>query len=189
MKKILLFITSIGLLTLLHAQPINECKTDVYYGNGVWNEYKDADDSRYELENVINDEVILSDTLLQSKYGEVKLAYNWGQGHMLDVLEVYYQLREAGQLEGAGYFTVIAILTANFPEVTLGVIATQRLMEPLTSGWEQGNVTEMVNNYYNESFKLGHRVLLVSHSQGNMFANRIHETITPTEYKNYFANL
>ena len=30
--------------------------------------------------------------------------------------------------------------------------------------------------------------MLVSHSQGNLFANRIHDKITPSQYKNYFAN-
>ena len=47
---------------------------------------------------------------------------------------------------------------------------------------------EMWEKYYNESFKLGHKVLLVSHSQGNLFANRIHDKITPSQYQNYFAN-
>ena len=32
-------------------------------------------------------------------------------------------------------------------------------------------------------------MLLISHSQGNLFANRIYDTINPTEYKAYFANL
>ena len=174
----------------LNAQSINECKTDIYYGNGVWNEYEDAEKSRRALEKRILDrEIIKGDSFLQVKYGKVKLAYNWGQGTLLDVLETYYQLREAGQLEGVGFFTAIAILTAYQPELILGAIATQTLMEPFTKDWEQGNVDEMWQKYYRESFKLGHRVLLVSHSQGNLFANRIFDTINPTEYKKYFANV
>ncbi len=47
----------------------------------------------------------------------------------------------------------------------------------------------MQQKYYDESFKHSHRVLLVSHSQGNMFANRIYDTINPTGYKSYFANM
>jgi|GEM_PF-4366235 len=47
----------------------------------------------------------------------------------------------------------------------------------------------MWEKYYRESFKLGHRVLLISHSQGNLFANRIHDSITPIEYRSYFANM
>lgn len=186
------------MLMIANAEMINECKSDIYFGNGVWNTQFSSDNciddpaadcSQRKLNELIRREIINNDPIFQAKYGEVKLAYNWGQGHMLDVLETYYQLREAGQLEGIGYFTAIAILTANSPEITLGAAATQTLIERLTAGWEQGNVNEMWQNYYNESFKRSHRVLLVSHSQGNLFANRIHETIAPTEYKNYFANL
>lgn len=92
-------------------------------------------------------------------------------------------------MDGVGFYTAIAALTVEMPEITLSAIVTQKLMEPFTKEWEQGNVDEMWQKYYNESFKLGHRVLLVSHSQGNLFANRIFDTINPTEYKIYFANL
>ncbi|MDQ1340543.1 MAG: hypothetical protein QG567_1700 [Campylobacterota bacterium] len=190
MKKLLLLIVLIiGLSVVSNAENINECKTDVYYGNGVWNEYEDATDSKDELESLIKDEIINGDPLLKAKYGKVRLVYNWGQGYILDVLEVYYQLREAGQLDGIGFYTAIAALTVENPEIMLGVIATQTLMEPYTKDWEAGNVDEMWQKYYDESFELGHRVLLVSHSQGNLFANRIYETISPVEYQNYFANL
>ena len=169
---------------------INECKTDIYFGNGVWNEPDDAEENRKELETlVLNKEIIKGNPILAAKYGKVKLAYNWGQGTLLDVLETYYQLRESRQLDGVGFYTAIAALTVEIPEITLSALVTQKLMEPLTKDWEQGNVDEMWQKYYNESFKLGHRVLLVSHSQGNLFANRIFDTINPTDYKMYFANL
>lgn len=199
MKKlsILIFSFLVSIISV-KAEEINECKSDIYFGNGVWNtqfssdnciEDPAADCSQRDLNELIKREIINDDPNLQVKFGEVKLAYNWGQGHMLDVLETYYQLREAGQLEGIGFFTIMSILSATSPRITLGAIATQRLLEPLTRDWEQGNISEMWTNYYNESFKLGHRVLLVSHSQGNMFANRIHDTIVPMEYRDYFANL
>ncbi len=191
MKKLLLFIVLIiGLSVFSNAENINECKTDIYYGNGVWNEYEDAENSRNDLEvRIVEDEIINGDPLKKAKYVHVKLSYNWGQGHVLDVLEVYFQLREAGQLDGIGFYTAIAALTVSYPHITLSAIATQALMEPFTRDWESGNVYEMWQKYYDESFKLGHRVLLVSHSQGNLFANRIYETISPVEYQNYFANL
>ena len=128
MKNILIFMAiSISVSFSAYAENINECKTDIYYGNGVWNEYEDADNSRSELESLVKDEIINSNTLLQAKYEKTKLAYNWGQGSMLDVLETYYQLREAGQLDGIGFFAAIAILTGYQPELTLGAIATQQL--------------------------------------------------------------
>ncbi len=188
MLMIILVFVSFSLFS--NAENINECKTDIYYGNGVWNEYEDAEKSKDRLQGVIEREIIRYELPLQKKYGKLKLAYNWGQGTLLDVLETYYQLREAGQLDGVGFYTAIAALTVELPHITLGAIATQKLMEPFTKDWEQGNVDEMWNyHYYPESFKLGHRVLLVSHSQGNLFANRIYDTINPTGYKRYFANV
>ncbi|MFT7824325.1 MAG: hypothetical protein ABXS92_06130 [Sulfurimonas sp.] len=191
MKNLVLCVfIMMGVLSFTYAENINECKTDIYFGNGVWNEYEDAAKSQLRLQKrIIDIEIVNGEPLLKAKYGNVKLAYNWGQGHVLDVLEVYFQLRESGQLDGIGFYTAIAALTVSYPHITLSAIATQALMEPFTRDWEAGNVYEMWQKYYNESFKLGHRVLLVSHSQGNMFANRIHDSIDPKGYQDYFANL
>lgn len=191
MKNLVLCVfIMMGVLSFTHAENINECKTDIYFGNGVWNEYEDAAKSQLRLQKrIIDIEIVNGDPLLKAKYGNVKLSYNWGQGHVLDVLEVYYQLHESGQLDGIGFYTAIAALTVSYPHITLSAIAMQALMEPFTRDWEAGNVYEMWQKYYNESFKLGHRVLLVSHSQGNMFANRIHDSIDPKGYQDYFANL
>jgi hypothetical protein len=198
MKYILKFILIPSLFfTLLGADNINECKTDIYFGNGVWNkqfvsdceEDSAANCSQDTLNDLIESEIIKDDPKLKAKYGEVKLQYNWGQGAMLDVLETYYQLREAGQVEDYQFFAVIYALTGANSTLTLSAVASQALMEPFTRDWEQGNADEMWQKYYDESFKLSHKVLLISHSQGNLFANRIYDTINPTEYKNYFANL
>ncbi len=119
MKKILIFILIFFSFTLLSsAKDINECKTDIYYGNGVWNEYEDAEKSRKELENeIVIPLIIKNNPLLKAKYGDTKLAYNWGQGTMLDVLETYYQLREAGQLDGVGFYAAIATLTVKLSRI------------------------------------------------------------------------
>ena len=191
MKNIFkLLIVLLTLLVTLSAENIDECKTDIYFGNGVWNSAKDAEANIRELhEKIINPFIIKDDPKLKAKYGQIKLQYNWGQGAMLDVLETYYQLREAGQVQDYQFYAVIALLTRGNPSLTLEAIASQKLMEPFTRDWEQGNADEMWQKYYDESFKLSHQVLLISHSQGNLFANKIYDTINPTEYKAYFANL
>ncbi len=72
MKKFILAMSAIiGFSVIAFALPVNECKTDIYFGNGVWNTEKSADISRQELDNIIKDEIIKGDPTLQAKYGEV----------------------------------------------------------------------------------------------------------------------
>ena len=83
MKRIILFIFLIsGFYASVFALPIDECKTDIYFGNGVWNKQFSidgcvddvaADCSRAELDNLIKKEIIKGNPALQAKYGKVKL--------------------------------------------------------------------------------------------------------------------
>ena len=97
MKRVLISIfTVVSFSVSAFSLSFNECKTDIYFGNGVWNTKKQAEISRKELEErIIKREIIKGDPALQAKYGEVKLAYNWGQGWDIDLVETFYQLKEA----------------------------------------------------------------------------------------------
>jgi len=190
MKKIFILISLIFIfLNIAHAQSINECKTDIYFGNGVWNSPEQAEEGQEVLDLLIDLAIIDGDQKLKAKYGEVKLQYNWGQGIMMDVLETFYQLKEAGQVNDLDFFRVVFVLTGRNLPLTLSAGAYKALKEPLNKNYEEGNAYEMWEKYYHESFKLSHKVLLVSHSQGNLFANRVYEKIAPTKYQAYFANL
>ena len=187
MKKIILLF--ILLTTTLFAE-IDEYKTDIYFGNGIWNTIKQARKNREKLEKkIIDKKIIKGDPKLQKRYGEVILAYNWGQGNMTDALETYYQLKKAGQVNDMQFFAVMDALTGGNQTLALSALAAKQLIEPFTKDWEQGNVDEMLEEYKRESFSKSHRVLLVSHSQGNLFANRIYNALNPKGYQGYFANL
>lgn len=186
-----LLIVLLTLFVTLSAQNINECKTDIYFGNGVWNSKDQAKDSIIELQYIINKEIIKDDPKLKAKYGGVKLQYNWSYGEMIDLLETFYQLKEAGQIGEKTFFTLVDELMAKqVSDITNENLQSIReQLVNLIENTEEDEVDKMLVKYYKESLKYGHRVLLVSHSQGNMFANRVYEKINPTEYKNYFANL
>ncbi len=172
------------------ALSIDECKMDIYFGNGVWNTAKQAKENVKALEErIIKREIVKGDPALQAKYGEVKLQYNWGGGTMIDVLETYYQLKKEGQVNDLEFFMVMMIITGGNAE--LSTYATGVMLEsmPFIAEAEQENVDMMMQKYYNESFRYSHRVLLVSHSQGNMFANRVFDSINPSGFKEYFANV
>jgi len=194
MKNIIkvILILSISCLNLFaQTEKINECKTDIYFGNGVWNSEGEAEKSAKEFQRHINIKLIQDNPKLKAKYGEVKLQYNWSHGKMIDLLETFYQLKEAGQISEEIFFTLVDELMAKqVSDITNEDLRSLReQLVNLIESTEEDEVDQMLVKYYNESFKYGHRVLLVSHSQGNMFANRVYERINPTEYKNYFANL
>ncbi|PHQ56669.1 MAG: hypothetical protein COA30_03805 [Sulfurimonas sp.] len=175
----------------LYAQNINECKTDIYFGNGVWNSRDDAKKSIIQLQYIIDTEVIKNDPKLQAKYGQIKLQYNTNYGGMIDILETFYQLKEAGQIGEALFFTFVDELMAKQVSAIVNedVKTLREQIINLIVSTEATEVDSMLTKYYEESFKLSHKVLLISHSQGNLFANRIYEKINPTGYKDYFANM
>jgi len=110
---------------------------------------------------------------------------------MIDVLETFYQLKEAGQISQEWFFTFVDELMAKqLSDITdEDVKSLREQIINMIISVEEDEVDKMLVKYYDESFKYSHRVLLVSHSQGNLFANRIHDKIVPTQYQNYFANL
>ena len=201
MKKLLIILLlNFGITGTIFATPFNECKIDIYFGNGIWNKQfsndncrKDfaAECSQAELNDLINEEIIKGDPSLAAKYGTVKLAYNWGDGWDIDLVETFYQLKEAGQLSEKTFFALMdELVTKRAADLSGEDLETMRdlLLQAITSH-EQSNVDTMIRQYYNESFRYSHRVLLVSHSQGNLFANRVYDSLNPAGYKDYFANV
>ncbi len=192
MKRIFFIIPLICIFyNFLYATKIDESKVDIYFGNGVWNTEDVAKINRDELQKVINKSIIKGDPKLKKKYGKVKLAYNWKKGKMEDLLETFYQLKENGQISEWLFFTLvdelIAKVTSDLTNTALEKMR-QKIVGMITSD-EESNTQEMIEKYNKESIKLGHRALLISHSQGNLFANRIYEQISPLGYQKYFANL
>ena len=178
MKKITALILII--LSFSFALPINECKTDIYFVNGVWNTEDQARDSAKKLYQIYE---------LTKKYRKVKLLYNSHYGAQEDLLETFYQLKKEGQINNVEYFTLVSLAYGgNIPAATA---ALTKLM-PIIKYLEEKNVEKLVSNVYNNRFKYSHRVLLVSHSQGNLFANRINrifDSLFPKEYQDYLANV
>ncbi len=189
MKKLILaFLVLVG---VAHANGIDESRTDIYFGNGIWNSRVDAEKNRVKLEKLINKHFIKNNPKLQRRYGDTKLAYNWNLGVGMDLIEAYIQLKKSGQFEGSGwnFFKIIYQLSMGNVNATLtAVLGKIFLINPATRE-EQRNVDEMWKQYYDDSLKLSHRVLLISHSQGGLFANRIYEKVKEKGYGDYFANI
>ncbi|MDQ7047575.1 MAG: hypothetical protein Q9M39_08105 [Sulfurovum sp.] len=170
MKKIL--ISMILLMSIIQAKP---CMTDIYFGNGIWSPNKKAQEvSLKALKNVLN--------LDKSKEGQTynyKLAYNPGHGTINDLIETYWQLKESGQIS-EGYFTSVATVLSgahtdnSFSKALIGIILNY-----------QAEVTAMYTVYNDTSFKQKHNVLLVAHSQGNLFGNKMFELFTDAQKERF----
>ena len=153
MKKLLLIFGLVfGFSISIFALPINECKIDIYFGNGVWNTLKQAKENVKALEKqVIQREIIKNNPTLKTKYGNVKLQYNWGEGWDIDLVETFYQLKEAGQLSKWAFFALMdELLTKRAADITGDDVDTMRnkLLAVITYN-EQSNINEMLEKYYN----------------------------------------
>jgi len=160
MKKIahILIVFIFGISTL-GANAINECKSDLYYANGIMMKYSEKD-----ARDMWQDE---ADNLLSS-YQEYKsiekidISYNSSQGFLDDLLEALEQMmdNEWGWTEFTAFFTVY-LTDHNIQEDWVPHI--KDLQKQVAS--------------YTESIKNGHGVIVVAHSQGNYYTNEAYERL------------
>ena len=179
MKKII--ITLLFSLTLFANS--SSCKLDVYFGNGVLNDEKDAKISMIALKDFMRlHNPGRFNTANKDTYN-FKYAHNKSYGVVEDLIETHWQLYESGQISEL-YFSFVA-------NALNGVNNTNpdynSFLERLKNIIEQYNIdaTQILEKYREESFNLKHNVLLVAHSQGNLFGNKIYELLTDAEKKKF----
>jgi hypothetical protein len=173
-KLILLFFFIFG---LNGAYAIDERVVDFYFGNGVWNTPDGAEASRKILKDLINDDLSIS--------APVKLSYNLSSGMMMDLIETFYQMKEEGQISSTvGFFRALATAAVDNPvyKIFLNlVIETLSLSASVQEGIDLNNMIAS----YQDSINNGHRVVLISHSQGNLFGVRAYDRLKSWQ-KKYF---
>lgn len=175
MKKIVLFLI-FGLISL-YAKP---CMTDIYFGNGVWNTEKEAINSKRALKRFMQYQAVTQ--LDPQKEGETYRfghAYNPSRGTVDDLIETFWQLKESGQITDGYFLAVYSALAAE----SNGEEFLQKLQTIISN--YNGDVNAMYQLYTNASFSKKHNVLLVAHSQGNLFGNKMY-TLMSDAQKNKF---
>ena len=141
----------------------NSCMLDVYFGNGVWNESWQAEESMGSLATFMQErnpeKFTINDENITYNF---KYAHNDTHGTLVDLIETYWQLSE-------GYFTFVA-------HILDGSVTEEQFLTDLRKiiVQENGDTNTMYAKYQSESFSQNHNVLLVSHLQGNLFANKIY---------------
>jgi len=173
MKKIILIL----LFSLTLFAKSDSCKLDVYFGNGVWNSSEQAEESMEELKAFMQ----MNNTMRFLKVDdgttyEFLSAHNAPHGYIDDMIETYWQLKESGQIS-QGYFTNMTA-TLNKTDGSISTY-TQRINNIISM--YNLDISTMIKSYREDSLNLKHNVLLVAHSQGNLFGNQMYALLTAEE--------
>lgn len=156
----------------------SECNPlNVYFGNGIMTERADARISAKVLEIWLRPLVPSA----ASKYIEFLSAYNPSNGLLKDLVEVFEQRVLQSVAENwSSYFPVIAgrVIAKGLETLledylnTDGRLIIAALAKRLESAqiYDDQTVRDHVD-LYRKALRSGHRVLVVSHSQGNLYVN------------------
>ena len=168
-----LLVTFLAMSGVVYGEGGQQCQpeTVVFFCNGVWNDAEDADESRRFLQDVLD--IHISGTNLDGTI-TYKLAHNPSDGYLEDLLETFEQdlqtsyslfwdyLAEWDAMPDFLQDKIIAIAK----EVDTAVVSANPSV--------QDHIT-LYNTYLSE----GKMVVLVAHSQGNLYGNIAYLGIDP----------
>lgn len=181
MKKIVFII----LFTLTLFGNTNPCKLDVYFGNGVDNDSKEAEASMEKLKQFMQlNYPSRFKTADEGVTYNFKYAHNETYGVINDLIETHWQLYESGQI-GQLYFSFVASALDSVDNTNMDNNAYLKRVQNIINQYELDTVA-MLNRYRINSFNSKHNVLLIAHSQGNLFGNKMYEILNSDE-KDKFA--
>ena len=128
MYKVLLIQIVVAISVNANAITVNEKKVDIWFGNGVWNTRSQARESLVYLEEeIIKPYITQGDNKLEEKYLPLYLAYNQNETAFLDLIETFYQMKNAGQISEVLFFaTVDKLLAENITNVVGGELEDLR---------------------------------------------------------------
>ena len=149
---------------------IDECKSDLYYANGIM--------INMEVDRYVHEEQWLekiTDMFIDNqeafnKLGSIKVSYNASQGFFDDIFESFEQVmsNEWGWSAFSSYFRTYLELKGYQESLDL----------------HRPNLTTQVEAY-KQSIKDGHGVIVIAHSQGNYYTNEAYEELEEW-MKDYF---
>ena len=175
MKKILLIL----LFSLTLFANSDSCKLDVYFGNGVWNDEKAVKISMLALKDFMKINNRGRFNIANEDTYDFKYLHNVDHGTVNDMIETFWQLYESGQISELYFSFAVGALNGvdnTNPNNNAYLQRIQNIIDTYNL-----NVTAMIKSYREDSLDLKHNVLLVAHSQGNLFGNQMYALLTAEE--------
>lgn len=192
---------STALAAEAHAQSfVNGCTlqptqktTNVYFANGVWTSYDAANITKEKISVAYKASL---EGQYQGERFDFRVAYNYNAGAYTDVVEVLYQkmIEQGVDREGVSAFQILSLFRQGLSNANIrriiarSVRATARVSTVFTdavlrilgqamtdaearaiSGQQSTNAQHV--NYYSSDIQAGTRVIVIAHSQGNLFTN------------------
>jgi hypothetical protein len=169
MKRYIILLLTLFLSSHLFAEAINEYKSDIYFANGVGAVSRESSFNQglYQYEDYI-----ASKPKITNYVGKYDLAYNIGRGIVSDFAEAWFQYIDENPGYKVGWDAFKAALSRSIGSVVGGTV---ELSEQFIRYLEQNNVDTQVKAY-RQSIYDGHKVIVLAHSQGNLFTNRAYNT-------------
>lgn len=193
MKLANVILLSLGLGASMSLQAQDVCTpqgTVVYYGNGVGRgepTHGDAEDGKRRIAFLVNQALSEPD---RDRYS-TKLAFNSSAGRLGDITEAARQTlgNEWPTLLAAFLLRDTRLLSLLPPEVVRSFndfLTNQSIQELMGTAAGNADVGTHVASYSSDIDE-GKKVVLVSHSQGNIYANLAYQRLDASRYQPYFA--
>ena len=163
MRKILyLFLVC---FSVLYATVIDENKLDLYYANGIM--MQDDEDKAESIWKARVDVLLEKHPNYYKRIGKVDVAYNISHGMVADMWEAFLQKVDLEPTWANGWLGFKEFIGRMTPYE-----AGKYFIEALefANAYVGGDTLNEQIEKYKKSIKSGHSVLVVAHSQGNLFA-------------------
>ena len=167
------FVTFLAMSGVVYGEGEQQCQPGVvvFFGNGVWNDVEDADESSSLLEELL--EAHVSGTNLDGII-TYKLAYNPSEGALKDLLETFEQDLQTNYSLFWNYLAEWDLMP-DFLQDKILAIAKEVDAAVVNANPSVQEHIALYNRYLSE----GKMVVLVAHSQGNLYGNIAYLGIDP----------
>ena len=148
----------------LHAIEIDEYKVDLYYANGIMMQ-EDEKQARKDWQRRVK-QLLQNYPNFQKRVGKADVSYNLSDGMVADMWEAFLQKTQLDNTYKLSWFAFKRLLSkVSYTRALRWMIKASEIAGKINEGITLDKQVEQ----YKESIDSGHGVVVLAHSQGNLF--------------------